>query len=118
VKEFGRTVERHRHDRTFPVSSGVSTSRARQPAWQRTGWWAATNNSGPRHHEINKLQIRKTQFTFQNVPLILTSGAEELVSTTSQAPKSTVIDWNRATSHSPDAAPPGAGALRQSRLHF
>ena len=29
-----------------------------------------------------------------------------------------VINWNCASSHSSDAAPPGAGALRPSRLHF
>jgi hypothetical protein len=35
-----------------------------------------------------------------------------------RAPKGAVIDWNRATTHSPHAAPSGAGALRPSRLHF
>ena len=57
MKEFGSTVERHRHDRTFPVSSGVSTSRARPPAWQRTRWWAATNNSGPGIELANAEQL-------------------------------------------------------------
>ena len=45
MKEFGSTVERHRHDRTFPVSSGVSTSRARPPAWQSTKPSALTGQS-------------------------------------------------------------------------
>ena len=45
MKEFASTVERHRHDRTFPVSSGVSTSRARPPAWQSTKPSALTGQS-------------------------------------------------------------------------
>ena len=79
MKEFASTVERHRHDRTFPVSSGVSTSRARPPAWQRTGLWAATNNSGAGLELAGPSEIGNRKHLLKNEPSALTGQSVTLV---------------------------------------
>ena len=79
MKEFGSTVERHRHDRTFPVSSGVSTSRARPPAWQRTGSWAATSDPGPGLELAGPREIGNRKHLLKSEPSALTGQSVTLV---------------------------------------